>query len=205
MLRGRVRPRRGGGFATWICYRILPPAGEVLIITCRLQSMAGISLIPRRKVFRRSRVRSTMFLLPAWFAPTSSLRVAFHRARGAVIGENVEIGYLVILDNLYPEKVIIEKGATVAARSTILAHDEALSYTFAGPERVAVTRVCEGAFIGVHCVVLPGIRIGRSAIVAAGSVVTSDVPDRGRVAGVPARPLPFSTEKHRADVNADSR
>ena len=137
----------------------------------------------------RVRARSTIFLLPAWFSPSSSLRSAFHRLRGAQISITAEIGYFVIIDNLYPEKVIIERNATVAARSTILAHDESMAYTGRGPERVLETRIGEGAFVGVHAVVLPGVRIGARAIVAAGSVVTHDVPDDMIVGGVPARPI----------------
>jgi maltose O-acetyltransferase len=110
------------------------------------------------------------------------------------IGKNVEIGYFVILDNLYPSKVIIEDNVTIAARSTVLAHDESRAYTGTGPEVVLETRVREGAFIGVHSVILPGATVGRNAIVAAGSVVTEDVPDFGRVGGVPARPLVSRTK-----------
>ena len=38
------------------------------------------------------------------------------------------------------------------------------------------TKVCKGATIGAGCVVLPGLTIGERAFVAAGSVVTKDVP-----------------------------
>ena len=94
-----------------------------------------------------------------------------------------------IIDHLYPEKVIIEEGATVAARSTILSHDESLAYTGHGPERILETRIGKGAFVGVHCVVLPGVTIGERALIAAGSVVSRDVPSDAVVGGVPARPI----------------
>ncbi len=139
------------------------------------------------------RLRSTAFLLPAWFAPAASLRAAFHRARGVHIDEDVEIGYFVVLDNLYPEQITIERGATVTARSTILAHDQAMAYAQNAPDRVAPTVIEEGAFIGVHSVVLPGVRVGKRAIVAAGSVVTKDVPPGETVAGVPARVISSPT------------
>lgn len=45
-----------------------------------------------------------------------------------------------------------------------------------------------GAAVGSRSVVLPGVTIGRWALVAAGSVVTKDVPDHALVAGNPARP-----------------
>lgn len=47
----------------------------------------------------------------------------------------------------------------------------------------------EGAFVGTGATLIPGIRVGAWAVVGAGAVVARDVPDRARVAGVPARPL----------------
>ncbi|MBB5183109.1 acyltransferase [Catenisphaera adipataccumulans] len=44
----------------------------------------------------------------------------------------------------------------------------------------------KGAWIGANAVILPGVEIGRHAIVGAGSVVTKDVPDGAVVAGNPA-------------------
>jgi UDP-2-acetamido-3-amino-2,3-dideoxy-glucuronate N-acetyltransferase len=44
-----------------------------------------------------------------------------------------------------------------------------------------------GASVGARAVVLPGIVVGRFAMVAAGAVVTKDVPDHGLVQGNPAR------------------
>lgn len=44
-----------------------------------------------------------------------------------------------------------------------------------------------GVWIGAYAVVLGGVRIGRQAVVAAGAVVTKDVPPDAIVAGVPAR------------------
>ena len=146
--------------------------------------------VPRRATRPlRIRARSALFLLPAWFSPTSSLRAAFHRLRGVRIARSAEIGYFVIIDNLYPEKVTIEENATVAARSTILSHDESKAYTGQGSEIVAETRVGRGAFIGVHCVVMPGVMIGAGSIVGAGSVVTREVPPGVIVVGVPAKPV----------------
>jgi len=49
------------------------------------------------------------------------------------------------------------------------------------------TVIREGASIGASSVVVTGITIGRWALVAAGSVVTRDVPDHGLVMGNPAR------------------
>ncbi len=45
------------------------------------------------------------------------------------------------------------------------------------------------AFVGLRAIVLPGVTIGRQAIVAAGAVVTRDVAEGQKVAGNPARPI----------------
>ncbi|MBG9389061.1 acyltransferase [Caenimonas aquaedulcis] len=50
-------------------------------------------------------------------------------------------------------------------------------------------RIGNDAWLGAHAVVLAGVSIGHGAIVAAGAVVTRDVPDRAIVAGVPARQI----------------
>ena len=43
------------------------------------------------------------------------------------------------------------------------------------------------AWIGIGSTILPGVTIGENAIVAAGAVVTKDVPDNAMVGGVPAK------------------
>ena len=48
-------------------------------------------------------------------------------------------------------------------------------------------RIGSGSWLGHGVVVLPGVTIGEHVTVAAGSVVTKDVPDRCVVAGSPAR------------------
>lgn len=49
------------------------------------------------------------------------------------------------------------------------------------------------AWIGFNCIILKGVTIGEGAIVAAGSVVTKDVPDYAVVAGNPARIVKTTT------------
>lgn len=42
-------------------------------------------------------------------------------------------------------------------------------------------------FIGVRCVILPGVKIGNNVVIAAGSIVTNDVPDNVVYGGNPAK------------------
>ncbi len=44
-------------------------------------------------------------------------------------------------------------------------------------------------FIGPRAIILPGVKIGRGAVVAAGAVVTKDVPEFSIVGGVPAKQI----------------
>lgn len=57
--------------------------------------------------------------------------------------------------------------------------------------RIRAVRVGDGADIGMNAIILPGVEIGRGAIVGAGAVVRDDVPELAVVAGVPARILRF--------------
>jgi acetyltransferase-like isoleucine patch superfamily enzyme len=54
-------------------------------------------------------------------------------------------------------------------------------------ERYPRTRICRDASIGANATILPGVTIGRSAMVGAGAVVTGDVPANAIVTGNPAR------------------
>jgi acetyltransferase-like isoleucine patch superfamily enzyme len=54
-------------------------------------------------------------------------------------------------------------------------------------ESAADIVVGDHAWLGAAAIILPGVRIGEGAVVAAGAVVTADVPSGAIVAGVPAR------------------
>jgi acetyltransferase-like isoleucine patch superfamily enzyme len=56
--------------------------------------------------------------------------------------------------------------------------------TIRNPLKKTVVR--QGASIGANATLLPGVVIGRKAMVGAGAVVTTDVPDQAVVAGNPA-------------------
>ena len=54
-------------------------------------------------------------------------------------------------------------------------------------EKRGAALIEDGAFLGINAVILPGVRVGRNAVVGAGSVVTRDVAAHTVVAGNPAR------------------
>lgn len=66
--------------------------------------------------------------------------------------------------------------------------DAAVARRYSAPEHwLAPTTVGRGASIGAGAVILPGITIGPHALIAAGAVVTRDVPAHALVVGNPAR------------------
>jgi acetyltransferase-like isoleucine patch superfamily enzyme len=60
----------------------------------------------------------------------------------------------------------------------------------AGHQNKKVT-IANDVWIGANCIILPGVSIGEGAVVAAGSVVTSDVAPFSIVAGVPAKLIKY--------------
>ncbi len=54
--------------------------------------------------------------------------------------------------------------------------------------------VGERSFIGCRAIIMPNVRIGKRCVIAAGSVVTKDVPDGTVVAGIPAKPIMTTDE-----------
>jgi len=117
----------------------------------------------------------------------------------AVIGEDCNICDHVFIENdvVIGDRVTIKSGVQLWD-GVRLANDVFIgpNATFTNdknprskqkPPFFLVTNVEEGASIGANATILPGTTIGRSALIGAGSVVTSDVPPYAIVVGNPAR------------------
>lgn len=122
----------------------------------------------------------------AWFFPWKSFRVFFHKLKGIKIGRNVEIGYMVFLDNRRPGLITIEDNATITSMCNIITHDLSMRY-IDGTEIIGEVRICNGAFIGVNSTIMPGVVIGENCIIGCGSVITKDTEPNSVYAGVPAK------------------
>jgi acetyltransferase-like isoleucine patch superfamily enzyme len=110
---------------------------------------------------------------------------------GLEIGDDCFLGDDCLLD--LAEGIHLERQVTLAERVLVLTHtnvgyrDHPLQPHF--PAVTAPVVVETGAFLGAGVTVLPGVRVGARAFVAAGSVVIEDVPSETLVGGVPARVL----------------
>jgi maltose O-acetyltransferase len=109
-------------------------------------------------------------------------------ANGLVLGRGCSIEPGVVIDEGMPWLIEIGDETTIAPQAYLLAHDASTKRHI---DRTRVGRVHVGrrVFIGARALVLPGVTIGDEAIVAAGSVVTRDVPAGMLVAGNPARAI----------------
>ncbi|MGC5342512.1 acyltransferase [Streptomyces sp. DT24] len=115
--------------------------------------------------------------------------------RGAYVGTGVRIGDNVKIQNyaLVYEPAELADGVFVGPAVVLTNDHNPRSVDPEGKQKrggdweAVGVNVREGASLGARSVCVAPVRIGRWAMVAAGAVVTKDVPDFGLVVGVPAR------------------
>ena len=94
------------------------------------------------------------------------------------IGSQTLINYgAVMLDNA---PITIGRNVWIGPGAGLFCTNHALDYEErkAGACQAGPIEICQGAWLGGHVVVLAGVRIGRGAVIGAGSVVTRDIPDQ---------------------------
>jgi len=140
-----------------------------------------------------------------------SLKAKLYRWAGVKVGKNVEffqnikvqgIGELEIADGAFighevlimlnqGSKIVIEEEAVVSSRVTIITGFHPIDVN--GPRIISREGTCSTVVIGRGCcvlagsIVLPGVKIGEMAMVAAGATVAKDVEPYTLVGGCPAK------------------
>lgn len=131
--------------------------------------------------------------------------------QGSKIGKNCIIGKSVFID------VASEIGDNVKIQNHAIVYHKAIisDGVFIGPNvcftndkipravnpdgtpkkptdwQISTIKISQGASIGGHCVILPGVTIGEFALAGSGSVITKDIPPFGLVYGNPAKVKDF--------------
>lgn len=181
---------------------------------------ADLSLLSSASVMLLDRVRAN----PALHQSLRNLRMSLVRRRfglkhvhptfylcsGSRVAPDLVAGAFSFVNTgcwVYPG-VELGRYALLAPNVSIMGQDHAsLAGTpliFAGSPPARRTIIEDDVWLGTGAIVMTGLRIGRGTIVAAGSVVTKDLPPYAIAAGVPAVPIrerfpePGDREKHDA-------
>jgi acetyltransferase-like isoleucine patch superfamily enzyme len=150
--------------------------GERVTVCCGAVVFAGATIAPEAILGDQCFVRER-----------SSVGAGSVIGRGSVIDNDVSVGARVRMQtNVYmtafstvEDDVFVGPGATTTNDDTMARHGS--DYALRG---ATLRRACR---VGGGAVLTPGVQVGEEAFVAAGAVVTADVPPRAVVIGVPAR------------------
>lgn len=130
------------------------------------------------------RIHRSAFLasVPSWSGPG-------HIQRRLSIGADCWINVGCRFD--LSDHITVEQAVAIGHDVVILTSTHRLGDHLRRAAELAVAPVIieHGSWIGARAVILPGVRIGAGAVVAAGAVVTQDVAPDVMVGGVPAREL----------------
>ena len=116
--------------------------------------------------------------------PFSNLRVILYRMLGFKIGQNVFIGMKCYMDDIDPEKTVIEDNVVISYGCYFACHGKGQGHT-------EIT-IKKGAYLGMRCNMISGkngIIIGENSNIAAGSLVHKSVPSGTTVGGVPIKKI----------------
>lgn len=134
------------------------------------------------------------------------IRPKLWRVMGAKVGENAFIGYEVWMDFNNASLIDIGEGAHVTNRCLLLCHQRDLSTYFIDsdstklPYKKGKIKIGRNVMIGMGSIVMPNVEIGEGAIIAAGSVVTKDIPSWTLASGVPAKVIKSINKKDKSVV-----
>jgi acetyltransferase-like isoleucine patch superfamily enzyme len=126
---------------------------------------------------------------------TIHMGTRFFSPKGIAIGKDSIVGFRSFLDGRAP--LVIGDHVDIASEVMIYNSEHDLNdIKFAATEEKVT--IGDYVFIGPRAIILPGVNIGRGAVVAAGAVVTKNVGDFEIVGGVPAKVI---GERKQKDLN----
>jgi len=115
---------------------------------------------------------------------TIHTKARFYDPRNISIGDDTIVGEGAVLDGR--EKLMIGSHVDIASEVMIYnSQHDIEDENFSAVDKPIVIE--DYVFIGPRSIILPGVKIGKGAIVAAAAVVTKDVPPYAIVGGVPAK------------------
>lgn len=114
-------------------------------------------------------------------------------SRNSHVGTHLDLstrGVIVMHGAIVTNSVVIEDGALINMHCTI-GHGTHIGRwcELAPGVRISDAHIDALTQIGINATVIPRVRVGRNVTIGAGAVVTQDIPDNWRIAGVPARKI----------------
>ena len=117
---------------------------------------------------------------------TIHMWASFFQPKNISIGEDTIVGDHIFLDGR--SKLTIGNHVDIASSVMVYNSEHDLSKEdFSAIEEPV--EIEDYVFIGPRAIILPGVKVGRGAVIAAGAVVTTSVPEFTIVGGVPAKPI----------------
>ena len=121
---------------------------------------------------------------------TLHTEIKFYNGHNIKIGRDTIVGEGTVLDG----RDLLKIGDHVDIASEVMIYNsqhDTGAEDFADPESVISKPVTiqDYVFIGPRAIILPGVKIGKGAVIGAGAVVTKDVPEFAIVAGIPAQKI----------------
>ena len=110
-------------------------------------------------------------------------------------GKNIHIGKHVFINSCCSFQdqggIYIDDGALIGHQVILATLNHNLNSNHRGDLLAGAIHIGKNVWIGAHATILPGVAIGEGAVVAAGAVVTKNVPDHTVVGGVPAKVIKY--------------
>jgi acetyltransferase-like isoleucine patch superfamily enzyme len=157
-------------------FRIIQKA---IRITSKLNNLVIDDLKEINKIFSEliaKEVDDTFFMIPPFYSD---------------FGENIRIGKNVFVNHActFMDRggITLEDNVLIGPKVNLITTNHPLN---PAERRATISRpilIKKGAWIGVGATVLAGVTVGENSVVAAGAVVSKDVPDNTIVGGIPAR------------------
>lgn len=110
--------------------------------------------------------------------------LTLYNPRNIIIGEDTIVGERAVLDGR--ARLKIGNHVAIASEVMIYNSEHNINDEYFQPIEMEV-EINDYVFIGPRAIILPGVKIGKGAIIAAGAVVTKDIPPFAIAGGVPAK------------------